>query len=225
MQNAEMSLDGVQWTNPMGASQDASPRSSAFEEESEPPSAFEEESEVSHERADVALIKKYLAPESFEVGLEGGARSGRGNLLDAWRETLVRHVIQGADENQRDLNKRMADDALARSSVISPSGSFRQKWDLIGIWLLAYVAFGVPYRLCFSHPVVLWSWWFWLDAGVDIYFLADIYVSLRTAFYTERGEIVVDEKTIRKEYLRTWFPIDAAACFPGNYVSRLTTRH
>ena len=86
------------------------------------------------------------------------------------------------------------------------------------------MAFGVPYRLAFAHPVVLWSWWFWFDLVVDIYFLADIYVSLRTAFYTERGELVVDERTIRKHYQRTWFPIDALACFPGNYVSATTVR-
>ena len=85
--------------------------------------------------------------------------------------------------------------------------------------LLLYVAFGVPYRLGFTHPVILWSGWFWFDAFTDAYFVADIFVSFRTAFYNVHGELVVDSALVKRNYLQTWFPVDIAACLPFHYIN------
>ena len=122
-------------------------------------------------------------------------------------------------ENERDRRRRVAMQRLLESNVIDPDGNFRRKWDLMQMILLTYVAFGVPYRLGFSHPVILWSGWFWFDAAVDLYFVADVFVSLSTAFWDDSGELIVEPANIRRNYLRTWFAIDISSCFPGNYIS------
>ena len=77
----------------------------------------------------------------------------------------------------------------------------------------------MPYRLGFSQPVQIWTGFFWFDLCVDIYFLVDIVVSFKTAYFNELGDLVVDPRMIRKHYVRTWFPIDVSSCFPGNYIS------
>jgi hypothetical protein len=90
----------------------------------------------------------------------------------------------------------------------------------LGWWLSCQV----PYRLGFSHPIQLWSAFFWIDLFVDLYFIADIFVSLRTAYHTERGELVVEERTIRRHYLKTWFTIgEWPPCLPA--ASRPPSHH
>jgi hypothetical protein len=127
--------------------------------------------------------------------------------------------VEEAKENERAKRRRLAIQQLADSSVIDPDGSFRRKWDLVQMVLLTYVAFGVPYRLGFSHQVLIWTGWFWFDLCVDIYFISDIFISMSTAFWDENGELVVEPADIRRTYFRTWFPVDLSSCFPGNYIS------
>jgi hypothetical protein len=127
--------------------------------------------------------------------------------------------VEEAKENERAKRRRLAIKQLADSNVIDPDGSFRRKWDLVQMVLLTYVAFGVPYRLGFSHQVLIWTSWFWFDLCVDIYFISDIFISMYTAFWDENGELIVEPADIRRQYLRTWFPVDLSSCFPGNYIS------
>jgi len=160
---------------------------------------------------DLDAPAEHVVPESLETD-QGDEQ------VEVWKETLVQHVIQGK-ENDRDKRRREAASVLQQGSLIDPNGRFRRRWDMVQIALLIYVAFGVPYRLGFSDSVVLWSAWFWFDAVVDIYFVSDLIVSFKTAFYNEKGELVVDAKEIRQNYYRTWFIVDISSCFPGNYIS------
>jgi hypothetical protein len=138
--------------------------------------------------------------------------------VEAWKDSLVEHAVQGK-ENARAKRKRVSRKILDDGNLIDPDGRFRRKWDFVQMLLLLYVAFGVPYRLGFSQPVQIWTGFFWFDLCVDIYFLVDIVVSFKTAYFNELGDLVVDPRMIRKHYVRTWFPIDVSSCFPGNYIS------
>jgi hypothetical protein len=152
-----------------------------------------------------------VTPESLET--EEGSDAVR-----EWKESLVEHAVVGK-ENARAKRKRLSQQMMNESSLIDPEGAFRRKWDFMQMLLLIYVAFGVPYRLGFSQPVLLWSEFFWFDAAVDIYFLCDIVISFKTAYYNDVGDLICEEQAIRKNYMRTWFPIDVSSCFPGNYIS------
>ena len=44
-------------------------------------------------------------------------------------------------------------------------------------------------------------------------------LSFKTAYFNDLGDLVVDPKSIRRHYLKTWFTIDVSSCFPGNYIS------
>jgi hypothetical protein len=48
--------------------------------------------------------------------------------------------------------------------------------------------------------------------AVDVYFIVDIGMNFRTAYFDNRGMIVIDKVRIAKEYLRTWFIIDFVTC-------------
>ena len=159
----------------------------------------------------MAVAATLLMPESLET--EAGTEE-----VEAWKDSLVEHAVQGK-ENARAKRKRVSRQKLQDGSMIDPDGRFRRKWDFVQMLLLVYVAFGVPYRLGFSQPVTLWSGFFWFDLCVDIYFIVDIALSFRTAYFNELGDLVVDPNMVRKHYMRTWFAIDVSSCFPGNYIS------
>jgi hypothetical protein len=125
-------------------------------------------------------------------------------------------------ENERDRRRRINREIMEASNLFSPDSAFRRNWDMAQIALLAYVALGVPYRLGFDRDVELWSFpFFYIDICVDIYFAVDLYVSMRTAFYNQRGDLVVSQSEIRTQYMARrpyWFFIDLMACFPGQYI-------
>ena len=86
---------------------------------------------------------------------------------------------------------------------------------------LAYVLVAVPYRIGFEKEVGLLSFWFFVDLTIDLYFIIDIYVSFRTAFYTKQGELEYRKQAISRNYIRSWLPLDFVSCLPVNYVTYL----
>jgi hypothetical protein len=205
------------FTNPVAfenGEEEASPKALSKTSGSENPS-FDSESASAAKLAKVKsedVSSAPVLPESLENTKAGSAQ------VEAWKERLVEHIIQGK-ENLRDKRRREATETLQGGSLIDPNGLFRRKWDMIQIVLLIYVAFSVPYRTGFSDGVKLWSGWFWFDLLVDLYFVSDLVVSFKTAFYNGAGELVVDQKEIRQNYFRSWFIVDISPCFPGNYIS------
>ena len=167
----------------------------------DPMSELEETSHSSMSDGSGSPRAPYL-PESLE-------RTGSMSELERWKGTLVPQGSDLSRENERDRRKRIAQVRLdGAAMLIDPDGIFRRRWDFAQMLLLIYVAFGVPFRLGFGVPVVLWTFWFWFDAMVDIYFVSDIAISFRTAFYNARGELEVHPGLIKSNYIRTWFIIE-----------------
>ena len=70
----------------------------------------------------------------------------------------------------------------------------------------------VPYRIGFVKDVILWSSWFWFDFFIDMYFIADLAMSFRTAYLTADGELEYFPGQIARAYVRGWFSIDLMSC-------------
>lgn len=107
---------------------------------------------------------------------------------------------------------------LAASNMMSPNGRFRGNWDLAQAILLFYVAVVLPYRIGFDHNVLLWTFWFWWDLCVDIYFIVDLFLNFRTAVVTPEGDLMFDKKQVARSYFRGWFTIDFVSCLPLSYL-------
>eukprot|EP01052_Picozoa_sp_SAG31_P015477 SAG31_NODE_996_length_10492_cov_4.648802_1_plen_739_part_00 len=114
--------------------------------------------------------------------------------------------------------------------IIHPDWPFRQGWDILQIMFLAQVALLTPFEIGFDRPdPVLWSTSFFVHAIVDIYFIADIWMSFCTAFfYAENkivdgikmlaGELEIRWGKIAKRYVRGWFLIDILSSLPISYI-------
>jgi CRP-like cAMP-binding protein len=155
-----------------------------------------------------------MVPESMVAGSA---------VYDAWIAKLADTDTAGdAPSNSREEQKQAALQAMAEATaVIDPNSTFRRWWDFTQIVLLLYVAIAVPYRIGFGKEVLWLESWFWLDVCVDIYFISDVYVSFRTAYVDDEGDLEYRNSKIAVNYLKSWFAIDILSCLPVNYFAYL----
>ena len=76
----------------------------------------------------------------------------------------------------------------------------------------------LPYRIGFSDDVLLWSGWFFFDAAVDVYFIADLVLNFRTAVVTREGQLLYKQADIARDYIKGWFAIDFVSSLPLSYI-------
>ena len=126
--------------------------------------------------------------------------------------------------------KELAEASNNRRCFFRPDGKmrrdyFRKGWDVVQVLLLTYVALVVPYRTGFGliicHKYTPFAFWF--EVFVDVYFILDIVINFRTAFWDVNQELIIEPKAICFEYLKTCFFIDLAACFPITYIELLVS--
>lgn len=67
-----------------------------------------------------------------------------------------------------------------------------------------YIAVIVPYRIGFDDNVKLWSFFFFFDLSIDIYFVVDLCLNFRTAVITMEGVILCTPTEIADNYMRGW---------------------
>jgi hypothetical protein len=85
-------------------------------------------------------------------------------------------------------------------------------WDLVQAILLVYVCIAVPYQVGFNILAPIYSWlWFW-ELTIDVYFVLDILRNFRTPYYNAQGKMETSSRKMAKNYLRTWFTIDICSC-------------
>eukprot|EP01043_Picozoa_sp_COSAG02_P037749 COSAG02_NODE_2855_length_7889_cov_3.123363_8_plen_306_part_00 len=106
--------------------------------------------------------------------------------------------------------------------IRDPDSRFSQTWDLMQVALLLYISVVVPIRAGFEVDVALWSTSFFVDAAIDIYFVCDLVLNFRTAYYTKGGIREDRPSAICRNYLKGWFFVDFASTLPISYIAYFT---
>eukprot|EP01047_Picozoa_sp_COSAG01_P023339 COSAG01_NODE_1409_length_10417_cov_4.920043_13_plen_198_part_00 len=160
-----------------------------------------------------------LIPESLEDEsemMEDGADVDGGDGLHPQEEELEPGHEDAAPSAESAEELLLAQ--MQQKKMLSPSGTFRSRWDLVQAVLLIYIAINVPYRIGFDQGTQPFEFWFVFDMFVDVYFWIDLVLNFRTAVYTADGEIEISPKRVRQIYMRNWFVIDFVSCLPFAYV-------
>jgi len=99
-------------------------------------------------------------------------------------------------------------DSMRKNCVLHPKGNRKIAWDtFVGI-LVVYTLIAVPVEIAFLSEDEYFEM-VWLGLAVDIFFLLDMLVSSRTAYYDMDAETLeVHPKAILVYYLERWFWID-----------------
>lgn len=53
-----------------------------------------------------------------------------------------------------------------------------QAWEGFQVWLLVYIAFTLPWRLCFNQDAEQGSFLYYFELFIDIYFTVDVILNL-----------------------------------------------
>ena len=102
---------------------------------------------------------------------------------------------------------------------------FKVAWDWIILGLTFYTVVMVPYNLAinkrsaYSDGIVMMV----INSIVDVIFFIDIIFNFHTSFVGPDGSVIVDEKKIRQNYLRSGFVIDVMACLPYDALNIFNT--
>lgn len=112
---------------------------------------------------------------------------------------------------------------IADTILLDPACSLRNWWDVTQMVLLMSLAIMLPVEVGFAlEDPPLWSLNFFITLAVDLYFLADIFMSFITCTYADDGLLITDKRVLFVRYLKGWFILDLLACFPAGYIGYIT---
>ena len=149
-----------------------------------------------------------------------GQRSKNWTTLAEKLRVLVRMRGQWGDLHNiyETRTQSMYEDSPLPPWIRDPNSLFSVYWDFTSVVFLLYVTVMVPLRSCFSVDVPLGSVGFYIDLVVDLFFIADVIVNLRTAFYDKNGFRENRPNKIAKNYIHGWFAVDLFSCLPVGYL-------
>ncbi|KAL7542680.1 hypothetical protein ACHAXR_012206, partial [Thalassiosira sp. AJA248-18] len=104
--------------------------------------------------------------------------------------------------------------------IFLPHSKFRLAWDLCMAWILSFMAFYIPFRVCFYwEEQTEASSVFIFESTLDAIFAVDIILNFFTAYIdAETSLLVTHPKLIALKYLKGFFFIDLIATIPFGYI-------
>lgn len=166
--------------------------------------------------ADLAKYNRKRRPLETSLGTDLWA-----HLAPKLKKLAAMKRIWVSDKDMYAHSESAFGDQPIPPGIRDPESSFSVVWDLLQIVFLLYVSVTVPYRACFEVEVELFSFtWFW-DTMIDIYFICDMILNFRTAYVDSKGVREVNPKTIAKNYVTGWFALDFISCVPVGHISTI----
>jgi len=79
----------------------------------------------------------------------------------------------------------------------------------------------VPYNAAFKGKTVDDIAQLAADSVVDVVFFVDVLLNCHTSFVTASGDVILDLRAVRINYLKSWFFIDLLSCLPYDIFNAL----
>ncbi|KAL3667075.1 hypothetical protein V7S43_008017 [Phytophthora oleae] len=95
--------------------------------------------------------------------------------------------------------------------MIHPNSKVRRAWEVMTVCLVLYVCVMIPFIIGFQF--VDWTNLNGMNTFIDVYFITDMVMTLRTGIVTN-GEVVMDPKRVARKYFHSWFIVDLISNFP-----------
>jgi len=103
-----------------------------------------------------------------------------------------------------------------RGFVVSPDAPARLCWDILGTLLIGWDVMTIPLQ-AFELPDT--PFLFGMSWFVTVFWSIDIFLCFCVGYY-HKGNLVMDAKSIAKNYLKSWFAIDCIVV-GGDWVTKL----
>uniref|UniRef100_A0AAY5F2T6 Cyclic nucleotide-binding domain-containing protein n=1 Tax=Electrophorus electricus TaxID=8005 RepID=A0AAY5F2T6_ELEEL len=102
--------------------------------------------------------------------------------------------------------------------IIHPYSDFRFYWDFTMLLFMVGNLIIIPVGITFFKDETTTPWIIF-NVVSDTFFLMDLVLNFRTGIIIEdNSDIILDPKTIKKKYLKTWFVVDFVSSIPVDYI-------
>ncbi|TWW72634.1 Potassium/sodium hyperpolarization-activated cyclic nucleotide-gated channel 2 [Takifugu flavidus] len=102
--------------------------------------------------------------------------------------------------------------------IIHPYSDFRFYWDFTMLLFMVGNLIIIPVGITFFKEETTTPWIIF-NVVSDTFFLMDLVLNFRTGIIIEdNSDIILDPKTIKKKYLKTWFIVDFISSIPVDYI-------
>uniref|UniRef100_A0A8C7ZTB4 Cyclic nucleotide-binding domain-containing protein n=1 Tax=Oryzias sinensis TaxID=183150 RepID=A0A8C7ZTB4_9TELE len=102
--------------------------------------------------------------------------------------------------------------------IIHPYSDFRFYWDFTMLLFMVGNLIIIPVGITFFKEETTTPWIIF-NVVSDTFFLMDLVLNFRTGIIIEdNSDIILDPKTIKTKYLKTWFIVDFISSIPVDYI-------
>ncbi|KAG7273191.1 hypothetical protein CRUP_019318 [Coryphaenoides rupestris] len=102
--------------------------------------------------------------------------------------------------------------------IIHPYSDFRFYWDFTMLLFMVGNLIIIPVGITFFKEETTTPWIIF-NVVSDTFFLMDLVLNFRTGIIIEdNSDIILDPKTIKMKYLKTWFIVDFVSSIPVDYI-------
>ncbi|KAK1934635.1 Potassium voltage-gated channel subfamily H member 2 [Phytophthora citrophthora] len=157
---------------------------------------------------DVSKFKQTVSrmfEKASQIKLDDERSARVAELVDS--EVMVLNASQLAQSQKR----------KAHQFTISIHSTFRHWWDFVITVSIAYVIVLTPIKVGFGVQSTGLN--YALDVVVDVIYLIEMVLNFFTSYEDDAtGEEIKDLDKIRRNYLQSWFLVDAVSSFPSSLV-------
>ncbi|KAF4042984.1 Ion transport protein [Phytophthora infestans] len=167
------------------------------------------------EHPDKSLALQQLANQIIEPQPDDTPHEGRASLAGASNESELHDMIVKIRDSPHEPTKRnlKSERVMLRGTYLfhpqEPSIVFWQFFVGIGI---VYSIIVVPFRLGYDVDAV--GGWYVLEMIIDGFFLVDILLNFRTAYFDDERKLIYDPRTLFWRYAKGWFLLDLISTVP-----------
>ncbi|XP_013876721.1 potassium/sodium hyperpolarization-activated cyclic nucleotide-gated channel 2 [Austrofundulus limnaeus] len=120
--------------------------------------------------------------------------------------------------SQKAVEKEQERVKSAGNWIIHPYSDFRFYWDFTMLLFMVGNLIIIPVGITFFKDETTTPWIIF-NVVSDTFFLMDLVLNFRTGIIIEdNSDIILDPKTIKKMYLKTWFIVDFISSIPVDYI-------
>ncbi|KTF92348.1 hypothetical protein cypCar_00033119, partial [Cyprinus carpio] len=120
--------------------------------------------------------------------------------------------------SQKAVEKEQQRVKSAGNWIIHPYSDFRFYWDFTMLLFMVGNLIIIPVGITFFKEETTMPW-ILFNVVSDTFFLMDLVLNFRTGIIIEdNSDIILDPKTIKKKYLKTWFIVDFVSSIPVDYI-------
>uniref|UniRef100_A0AAR2JDQ3 Cyclic nucleotide-binding domain-containing protein n=1 Tax=Pygocentrus nattereri TaxID=42514 RepID=A0AAR2JDQ3_PYGNA len=173
-------------------------------------------------RSSVTFLKSEDGVQAAAGGEDAEVRGSQGSFMQRQFGSMLQPGVNKFSlrmyGSQKAVEREQERVKSAGNWIIHPYSDFRFYWDFTMLLFMVGNLIIIPVGITFFKDETTTPWIIF-NVVSDTFFLMDLVLNFRTGIIIEESsDIILDPKTIKKKYLKTWFVVDFVSSIPVDYI-------